>query len=76
MIVLTVWSPLQYCNGLEFKLLQYIDEQVIPDLSVITNQHMVQDSVCNLNRMPEEIKIFLGISVYMKWLEYPRIEMS
>ncbi|KAL6460765.1 hypothetical protein MHYP_G00307310 [Metynnis hypsauchen] len=62
------WSPLQYFH-------QYIDDQLIQNLSVFTNQRMVHDSGCSLNKTPEEIKIFLGISVYMACLGYPRMKM-
>ncbi|KAL7843435.1 hypothetical protein AOLI_G00249470 [Acnodon oligacanthus] len=48
------WSPLQYFQ-------QYTDVQLIRDLSVFTNQRMVQDLGCSLNTTPEEIKTFLGI---------------
>ncbi|KAG7332972.1 hypothetical protein KOW79_003107 [Hemibagrus wyckioides] len=40
------WSPLQYFQ-------QYIDEKLIKDLSMFTNQRMVQDTVCSLKTTPE-----------------------
>ncbi|KAK0150618.1 hypothetical protein N1851_008287 [Merluccius polli] len=52
------WSPLQYFQ-------QYIEELLIQDLSVFTKQRTVQGSGCSLNATPDEIKTFLGISVYM-----------
>ncbi|KAL7861317.1 hypothetical protein AOLI_G00176660 [Acnodon oligacanthus] len=63
------WSPLQQVQ-------QYIDDQLIRDLSVFTGQRMVQDSGCSLNTTPEEIKLLLGISVYVACLGYPRMKMS
>ncbi|KAL7861318.1 hypothetical protein AOLI_G00176670 [Acnodon oligacanthus] len=63
------WSPLQQVQ-------QYIDDPLIRDLSVFTGQRMVQDSGCSLNTTSEEIKLFLGISVYVACLRYPRMKMS
>lgn len=54
LMTLNDWSPQQYFQ-------QYIDKKLIQDLSLLTNQRMVQDSGCSLNTTPEEINSFLGI---------------
>lgn len=62
------WNPMDY-------MLQYLDSDMFTLLSHCTNVNSVAASGRSLNTTPSEIQRFLGASILMSSLGYPRIKM-
>ncbi|KAI5742008.1 hypothetical protein M8J77_002108 [Diaphorina citri] len=62
------WIPMTYFS-------QYISNEIVEKLAYFTNIRSVQDTGSSINVTASEMRVFLGVNIYMATVGLPRIRM-